>query len=274
MSDERGLVISPPIEISPNGGVLVKNPNLDPQEMRWNLLFWDKLDFPEQFAFGFNLSPDLQFLVDCKILQRTRVNVAGGTGGDVLRAAHVGAFRLLEGKEPGQWSIATGERSLSFPDIDLEIGRGALIQLHRAIPVPDKDVPLQDILEFRTKRRTELLALRHHLENIYQRILAAGDGALAIKSEVEALQAAIADHIKASKETGFKFRSVSLNANLNLVKGAAVAGGALALGLPVVGALLAGTAASINIGPGTALQWGKATGTPFRYVSAYHEAVF
>jgi hypothetical protein len=273
MSDERGLVISPPIEIS-RGSVFVRSSSLDPQELRFALLFWDKLDFPEQHHVAFGLNPDSQFLLEANVLQRTRVQVPGGEMGDILRAAHVSAFRALNDKEPGQWSIATGERSISFSDNDLEVGRGALVRLHEAIPVPDKDVPLQDILEFRAKRRSELLALRHHLDSIYQRVLAAGDGALALNTEVEALQAAIADHIRASKETGFKFRAVSLNASLNLIKGATVAAGALALGLPTVAALMAGTGAAINVGPGTALTWGKPTGIPFRYVSAYHHEVF
>jgi Family of unknown function (DUF6236) len=177
-------------------------------------------------------------------------------------------------REPGKWSLATGEGSISFPESDLEVGRGALVRLHRAIPVPDKDVPLRDILMFREKRRSELLALRHHLESIYQRVLAAADGELAINTEIEALQAAIADHIRASKETGFKFRAVSLNASLNLVKGATVGVGVLALGLPAVAALMMAAGAAINIGPGTALTWGKPTGTPFQYISAYHEEVF
>lgn len=270
---ERGLVVSPPIEIS-GTHTLVKSSNLDPQEMRANLLFWDKLDFPKQRLIHFGLSPDAQFLVDSKILQQTQVNVSGGEIGAALRSAHVEAFRILDEKEPGSWSVASGEKSISFLDEELEAGRGVLVRLHRAIPVPDKDVPLQDILEFRAKRRPELLALRHHLESIYQRILAAGDGELAMNSEVEALQAAIADHIRVSKQTGFKFRSLSINASLNLYRGATIAAGAFTMGLPTVAALMAGGAAAINVGPGTALTWGKPTGIPFRYVSAYHDQVF
>lgn len=274
MSGERGLVISPPIEASPDGGVFVKNSHLDAQEVRFCLLFWDKFDFPDQNYFGFGLNADSEYLVSCGLLGRTKVQVSGGNGASILKAAHVEAFRQLDQKEPGQWSIATGERSLSFPNSDLDVGRGALVQLHHAVPVPDKDVPLQDILEFRSRRRSELLALRHHLEAIYQRIIAAGDGALALNSEVEALQSAISDHIKASKETKLKFRAVSLNASLNLVRGVVVGAGAFGAGLPAIASALTGMAAAINVGPGTALTWGKPTGTPFSYVSAYHEEVF
>ncbi|MGX9147263.1 DUF6236 family protein [Mesorhizobium sp. 128a] len=135
--------------------------------MRSNLLFWDRLDFPAQNMIAFGLDADAQFLKSAGVLQRTVVGLSGGSMGDVLRAAHVGAFRLLDKNEPGQWSIATGERSLSFASNDIDEGRGVLVKLYNAIPVPNKDASLVDILEFREKRRSELLALRHHLESVY-----------------------------------------------------------------------------------------------------------
>lgn len=239
------------------------------------MLFWDRLEFPASQAIYIDSGPEGEFLENAHILQRTRWPFkAGVISPKQFLEAHIGVFRLLDEKEPGVWSVATGERALSFPESDLIVGRGALVQLHRAIPVPDKDVPLQDILEFREQRKAELHALRYHLEAVYQRVLAAGDGALSINSELEALQAAIVADIRVSKETGFKFRPASLNASLNLIKGATVAATAFALGLPTVSALLAGAGAAINIGPGTALTWGKPTGTPFSYVSAYHREVF
>jgi hypothetical protein len=90
----------------------------------------------------------------------------------------------------------------------LEPGRGVLVSLHRALPVPDKDVPLQDILEFRTKRSDELIALRRHLEEIYGRIVSAGDSDLALKTELERLQQAINDYTKVFHERRFKFRMI------------------------------------------------------------------
>jgi hypothetical protein len=89
MTDERGLVISCPIEVA-SGSVLVKRADLDPQELRSNLLFWDKLDFPDQFYIGFGLGPDSEFLLKENILQRTKVDLPGGEMGEILRAAHIG----------------------------------------------------------------------------------------------------------------------------------------------------------------------------------------
>ncbi|HEY9213616.1 MAG TPA: DUF6236 family protein [Ancylobacter sp.] len=270
----RGLVVSPPIEVG-GQSLTIKSSNLDPQELRSNLLFWDKLDFPEQNLFHFGLSPDAEFLVSAGVLQRTRIHFSGGGEmGDIFRSLHVAAYTALDEKEPGTWSLATGERSISFSDEALEVGRGVLVRLYDAIPVPDKDVPLADILEFRARRSDELIALRTHLEAIYQRVINAGDGALAWNSEVESLQRAIQDHIKASKETGFRLRLAGLSANLNLAAAGAVAAAAFSQGLPLIPSLVTGAAAIISVDAGVALKRHRAVPTPFRYVTAYREEVF
>jgi hypothetical protein len=129
-------------------------------------------------------------------------------------------------------------------------------------------------LGFREKRRPELLALRHHLEQVYQRILNAGDGELALNSETESLERAIADHIKVSKASGLRFRPMTFSASINLIRGVAAAGITAFFDFPTLGQLAAGLAGGLSIGPSTALTWSKPTGTPYQYVSAYHEEVF
>lgn len=41
--------------------------------------------------------------------------------------------------------------------------RGITVSLHRAIPIPTGDTPLNDLLEFKLKRAPELMALRAEL---------------------------------------------------------------------------------------------------------------
>ena len=274
MENQRGLVISCPITISGTSFHL-KSSALDLQELRFALLFWDKLDFPTNNLISIGLDQDAQFLASAGILRRTKVQVLGS--GDLVQGfaqAHVHAYRALDEQEPGVWSLGTGENAVSFPDADVEHGRGALIRLYQAIPVPDKDVPFQDILEFRSKRSAELLALRHHLEAIYQRIVAAGDGALALNTEIGALEQAIADHIKASKESKMSFRNMSFDASLNVPAGVVAGLAAYSVLLNTVGALLAGLATAIRFGPGVSLKGRNVTPTPFQYVSSYHDNVF
>ncbi len=274
MANQRGLVISCPITISGTSFHL-KTTALNPQELRFALLFWDKLDFPTNNLINIGLDQDAQFLASAGILKRTKAQVLGS--GDMAQAfaqAHVHAYRTLDEQEPGVWSLGRGENAVSFPDADVEDGRGVLISLYQAIPVPDKDVPFQDILEFRSKRRAELLALRHHLEAIYQGIVAAGDGALALNTKIGALEQAIADHIKASKESKMLFRNMSFDASLNVPAGVVAGLAAYSVSLNTVGALLAGLATAISFGRGVSLKGRNVAPTPFQYVSSYHDNVF
>jgi Family of unknown function (DUF6236) len=207
MANERGLVISCPIEISGREMTFRSGPALDPQELRFSLLFWDKLDFPINNVVGIGPDAETQFLQSAGLLNRTMTQVI--SGGDVVSSfvqTHIDAFRALDQREPGVWSLSTGKNAISFAGDDMELGKGVLVSLYRAIPVPDKDVPLEDILEFRARRRDELITLRHHLEDIYQRVISAGDGELALNTEIERLERAIDDHIKAARGSGLKFR--------------------------------------------------------------------
>lgn len=268
---KRGLVISRPTTISNNGFSMGP---LSLQELRFSLLFWDKLNYPENFIVHTKMGAETSFLHEAGILERLRVDLPGGRTEIIVAMTQVAAFRALDAAEPGVWSLATGENSLTFDAGELEEGRGALVQIHRAIPVPDKDVHLQDVLDFRARRKSELLKLRFHIEAIYQRVIAAGDGPLAINTETDQLQVAIVDFIKVSRETKFKLRPVSINASLNLIKGVTTGVAGFNAGFSTLASLAAGAGAAISIGPGTALSKREPTGTPFKYVLDYHDEVF
>jgi len=276
LADMRGLVVSSQITLE-GTSVRIRQFNLDSQELRSNLLFWDRLSFPKTRLANFPMSDDEQYLIDTGVLERrqfetTRERITDPAA--MFLEAHLKAFRELDREEPGAWSLATGERSLSFPETELTDGRGVLVKLHQAIPVPDKDVPLNEVLEFRERRRDELIGLRHHLERIYLRIVEAGDGDLALRTESEALERAIADHTKASREARFSLRLSGLSASLNLL-GWTVASGALyTAGLPLVESVLGGAVPSLSVSIGAGLKGRQAIATPFKYVSSYNRELF
>jgi hypothetical protein len=258
---------------------VIKHGQLDPQELRFSLLFWDKLDYPVNSMFLFDLDNDSQFLESAGILQRTIIDFSSFSGNisGAFRDAHVGAYRALDRAEPEVWSLATGPRSFTFLSQELEDKRGTLVRLHHAIPVPDKDIALQEILEFKEKRRPELLALRSTLEQIYQRLLNAGDGPLALNAEISALQSAIADQVKASRSSGLPFRWSDLEASINVAPAAVAAIAAYSTGIPLPQALLTGATtalATLELNVTAALRGGRRQVTPYQYVSSYHEELF
>lgn len=273
----RGLVVSVPIEIIDGGGLYVRSSSLAPQELRSSILFWDKLDFPQSRLINFADTPDTQFLAESGILQRSMspiFSLMGGRVGQAMHESQVAVFRELDKREPGSWSLAVGQKSIAFPDHDLESGRGVLVKLYGAIPVPDKEVPLQEILDFKQRRGAELQALRYHMDSVYQRLISAGDGALAWESEIDQLKSSIEDHIRVSRETKFKFRLFDLSASLNLVPVAAAVLSRNYLHISLGESVVTGVAAGIAINISSGLKNRKSSKTPFNYVSSYHKELF
>jgi hypothetical protein len=277
---QRGLVVSSPITIT-RQGISAKSTSIDPDELRLYLLFWDRLDFPENNLLGIGLDADAAFLREAGILSRSRVMIVGEEveGTDGFLQAHLAAFKNLDQIQPGRWSMARGEKSISFPSSDFEEARALLFELHRCIPIPRRDVHLNDVLQFRERRLPESLALRDTLERIYQEILKAPDRRLAQMTEFSALDRAIANHILTIKEAKFPLSISGLKATLNLgtvTVGSAAFQASLNAGLPLVQSLAhgvgAGAAASIGLGFGFKGQ--KRSASPFEYISKIENELF
>jgi hypothetical protein len=101
------------------------------------------------------------------------------------------------------------------------------VDLINALPVPDANVPIPDIIEFKERRRDELLNLHQCLDETYQEILSSPDPSLANKSAVERLKRSIAEVESVCSEKWKKITKFDFSAELNLqgrdiLKGAAV----------------------------------------------------
>ncbi|MCK5630276.1 MAG: hypothetical protein KAI26_06680, partial [Nanoarchaeota archaeon] len=155
---KKGIVISPPFKVLPEGGVMCGG-SPDDRDIRKYLLYWDEIDYPSNNNIFVELSDDLRFLQKCKILKRTHAvfNVSRGDPA-VFITAQEQAFKENEAAEKGKWSLAqlsdTQFYTNTIPETGIEF------ELRKCLSVPEADVPLNDILEFKQKRESELIALR------------------------------------------------------------------------------------------------------------------
>lgn len=272
--NDRGLVVSVPVKVE--GQKLKVMGRLDVQELRFALLFWDRLDFPENSFMSLGGGPEFDYLIAAGVAQRSFARLdGGGDGAAISKAAHVAAFRNLDRQQPGVWSLSRGVNSVAFEEDDLDVGRGLLFKLHRALPVPDREVPLADVLKFKESRKAELLALRSELEEVFQQISLAPDRALAEGTEFTKLERAIKDHFNAIRSAGIPTRLASLTTRLDLRDFVAAAGptaAAYSQGLDAVSALLTG-AAGVGINVGFGLK-GRTPSSPFEFISTIHDRLF
>ena len=279
---KRGLIVSCPMKIQ-SRSLRIKG-GLDSQELRLALLFWDELVWPSSLAAYSESGPDEQFLENVGILYRPSYTFEGDLA-QGMAMTQLSAFREYDQKEPGKWSIAQGENSFLLKHGDLEEGKGALIELHRAIPVPDQDVPLSEI--FKQKRHDELQLLRTEIDTLFTVLEAADDKSAALNECLGKIDAACTDAIRVEKEWQFPIRLSNLKASFELRPFVTLAGGMAAfasgqtLGLPATTSLLAGlggaaaaTAPALKVAGDFGWRGLRPTQGPYRYVSEYHNELF
>ena len=276
----RGLVVSPPIEIE-GSRLFAKSSNLDAQELRFSLLFWDRLVWPSSRAIHFASGPDESFLEEAGILTRPEYTVYGDVAQGFLEG-QIQAYKDLDHAEPGIWALAQGENSLLSKDGFAEKGIGALVELHRAIPIPKKDVPLAEVLEFRSRRKDELILLRHQLESFMSEIEESADRPSALKKRISELDLACADLLAVGKEWQFPVYLSSFKASFSLSPTKLLP--ALAKGWELCESygLIAAATAAAAFGAGSTLEvkadYGlraaKRPMSPYRYAFLAHKELF
>lgn len=267
----RGLIVSPPIEID-GSRLYAKSSQLDPQELRFALLFWDQLVWPSSRAIHFASGPDALFLESAGILTRPEYTF-DGDGAQGIARSQFQAYLDRERAEPGHWALSQGENSLLWKDGWAQESGGVLVQLHRAIPVPKYDVPLAEVLEFRQRRRDDLLLLRHQLESFVAEIEGSTDRTHALETKIAELDRSCADLLTLGKEWRFPVYLSNLKASFSLSpqKFLPAVGFGWKMGEPyglaaaTTAAAAAGLASTLEIKADYGLRAATRPASPFRY---------
>ena len=273
---KRGIVISLPM-ICDDQGLQIKNTVLDESELRFSLLYWDKLVWPSSNFLHIESNDDAKFLEKEGILTRPRYSF-NGNAGKIMADMQINAYRDLEANEPGQWTMAMGENTLQINMNDFKENEGALIELHRAIPVPAHDVPFSDILEFKERRKPELFALRHHIDQLLAEIHNSTDQKASLEAKIKEIDTACSDLLKVGREWQLPVHISNLKASFSInarTLSHGVIGGWLFSGplrLPTVTALTVGAALStIEIKGDFGFRSIRRPQSPYRYTFKAHE---
>lgn len=270
----RGLIVSSPVTV--NGSSFSGNSNLDPQELRFSLLFWDKLVWPTGLiSFGSNETEEQ--LVKCGVMERPRYNHHGGSG-DIILAGQLQAFNDYNERDPGAWALAQGPNSLKVLGKATELNQGgALIELCRAIPIPSANVPINEILELKERRRDELLRFRLHMEGLSELIAQSSEKTEQLEAHLKEINSACSDLMALGKDWQWPMQITTMNASLDLkpeLVGQVI--GAWEFGEKFCTELAAASAAAVGLYNGVKinrhfklrLRSPKHPSTPYRY--AYH----
>ena len=113
------------------------------------------------------------------------------------------------------WSLENGTNSIKTNQFSTAFNNGTQIELHRCIPIPDKSVPLPEILEFRQRRRDELLLFRQHIESLAKDIDRSSDSIEELKKVKRNVDEFCSDLVKDTREWQFPLQLSTFEASLN-----------------------------------------------------------
>lgn len=280
-----GIVMSH-VEVEPLS--IRYNGSLNAQDLRHAALLWDKIAWPQT-----NLSqplggPDEQFLEQAGFLIKPRmVYPFPSTVEGVAEIVHARTFWALEQQDPGCWSLAQGSDAALRKLGLLMPGRGALVELVSALPVPNEDVPLAEVLNFKLRRVNELLALRDSIEALKTRVLASENLVEAMELTRSEIDRSCSDLLRVGREWRFPVRLVNRKASFELrplmtgAAGLAGYGAGITSHLPATEAILAGfgtaitaTLPSLKISADFGWIGLRSRPSPYRYVYSYHREIF
>lgn len=280
----RGLIIGPSLTTrTATGSIDSVAQDQTRQLVRHWLLMWDEVRVADQGYLGGPPIPDDEFL---KLRGFLTIEPRGQKGFSVagnplpLVNAHIAnVMNAIEEREPGVWALATGPGTFNPIGIDILADstapdRGLLVTLQNVIPVPDKDVHIEDVLDFKERRRDELEALREHIESLYQSVSKAEDYALAVNSAVDSIRRASDNYLRTMRERRIPFRFATDLASLNFAGGALAAAGSIAAHAPLATILANSAAAMITVSAGVKWVRRKDTPSPFKYVAQFHQELF
>lgn len=276
----RGIVVSVPLAVA-GGSIQIVSTALDPQELRYSLLFWDELVRPQNNLIHIEPGAIEKFLMDAGILRMRSLRFEGS--GDMAQAfaqMHIEAFRQLDSESPGTWSLATGPQSFNWDNLGGGNRDGFALELVRAIPVPDVDVPLEEVLEFKAKRHPELLALRAEVDSFSLSISKSENIEAELQKKKEFIEKACHDLLAVGMEWKFPIRISDLKCSFELNPGTAIAammGGYAAgslLAMPTLSAMITGAASVLKITGDFKRQPVMPRSTPYQYVYNFHKEVF
>lgn len=258
---------------------------LRPEQVRFGLCFWDRIAWPLVSLLPSPENADIDFLSSAGVLVRPEVTLVPNltSPGKGLAETYFKAYRDLEEKEPGRWCLsAYAEHDIkSFLGDHITPDRGITVSLHRAIPIPTRDVALHDLLEFKQKRDPELLALRAELDNYKQLIVSGTDRAEKFATQKDRIDAACTDLLTVSREKKMPVHisdmafTIELNVSSAIALAAAVTVLANKIDLTGVQTFLSSVgliaASAIKLQATFGVREKIVNKSPFRYVYYLHE---
>jgi hypothetical protein len=216
---DRGIIASPGLVFLAQNSFRIDRA-LTPEEIRYYLLYWDKVVIPT--SNGIHLAiPDEDVLIETGAIRRPNVQFTGAFSGSQLgdrfvEAQAIVARDLMIEDASTDWVIHQVGPSLALPKEFSADLRSLRVAISNILPVPNGDIPVIEILDFKERRRDLLDTLHNYLDEVYTDILTRPEPGLANRAALKRLDIAVKDINSVSNERWKSTRKFDLTAELNL----------------------------------------------------------
>lgn len=215
---DRGVIASPGIITPLDQGFRMER-SISPEELRYYVMYWDKVVIPGNNLVYIGV-PEEEDLISCGAIERPRVGFQGSYQGDqityaILSCQSIVASHLVHDKS-ADWVIHQIGKTGVYPEQFNQQRNIIRVDLANVLPVPNAETPINEVLEFKERRSSELKELHDALDEFYEQILSAPDPDLASKKAVSRLQESILTLDKVSNEKFERSRRFDFSAELNL----------------------------------------------------------
>lgn len=187
---ERGIVALPGIITPLSNGFRIDR-GLSEEEIRYYLLYWDKVVIPTTNIVHQSI-PEEDLLLETCVIERPKVIYTGEFHGNyensfLLPAVEV-AKKLIDEDKQREWVIHQFGNKIILPQEQSITNNSLKLEIMNVLPVPNKDVNIHDVLEFKLRRKDELKKLFETIDEIYISILNSPDKPFQEKKELLKLQ--------------------------------------------------------------------------------------
>lgn len=264
---ERGSLIMADVKLGAQPGHIESIAPYDPQVWRGAFLLFDRVHHVDNNIISSGRPID--WFGEIPGVTSGQVNAFGTMGGHFFRDAFGEVFRRLDDREPGLWSVARGIDRSSLPDDLLGGLHGFKMKLINALPMPSREVPFDEVISYRERRKSELLALRHHIEELALEAGVRNFEGLAETVKFERFVKSLEEYEAAMRETNFSKVLGSIEIKFNWMEAAKLStlGGVLfgeSLSLKL--AAMIGLASVVSIESAKGLRLKSERPRPFEYI--------
>lgn len=227
---EKGIIAAP-ARVSGNGAQFRSEEGLTPEELRYFLLYWDKVVIPTTNLVHLAV-PQEDELLSTGVVTRPRVPFSGTFNGELVARAQLLAQTtvardLIKNDRGVDWVLHQIGSEIIIPDEESIEKQLIRVDLVNSLPVPNGDVPIPDILDFKERRKDELLQLHQAIDDLYLEILSSPDQSLKTKQSVSQFRKSIETLNNVTREKWEITDKFDISAELN-INGKDVAAGVAA----------------------------------------------